>query len=487
MSEYLTLSRAARLVGVTRGALQQQIRNGELTTFEGKILVTELLRLYPQTKMEDTTMLDRVEKIKAEATHTRGREHETIILPTPEILTTRLTVLSQELSKTKTHLDRYVKLVDTLMQELVDIQGDMIHLPTKVRALHEWLVNELQNRPLHITPEGELFAKDAFLRVITAHVKLLPSEHDFWVEGNDSLLEAALRAGIILNYGCSSGQCGKCKARIVSGEVHKIRHHDYIMNHTEKDMGYRLLCSYTAVTDLVIEAGEAHQVEEVSLQQIEAKIHKLEYITNDLLILEVKTPRAQTLRFFAGQKATLTLTHGPSADYFMASCPCDGRYLQFHIHKSPNDFFSEKLFNTLQIGQNICLEGPKGHFVLNGALLPTLFIAYNHGFAPIKSLIEHALALDRIPSFHLYWLSEEEPYLDNRCRSWMDALDNFYYTPLKTDKEHLEYALKRMLEDHPDLSGFEVYLAGVESFVHLAKAIFSKYHLPESQLHVGIL
>ena len=195
MSEYLTLSRAARLVGVTRGVLQQHIRNGELTTFEGKVSVAELLRLYPQTKMEDTSMLDRVEKIKSETTHVRGREYETIILPAPEVLTTRLTVLSQELSKTKIHLDRYVKLVDTLMQELVDIQSDMTHLPARVHTLHEWLVNELQNRPFHITPEGELLARDAFLRVITAHVRLLPSEHDFWVEGNDSILEAALRAG----------------------------------------------------------------------------------------------------------------------------------------------------------------------------------------------------------------------------------------------------------------------------------------------------
>ncbi|MCK7580126.1 MAG: 2Fe-2S iron-sulfur cluster-binding protein [Chromatiales bacterium] len=46
------------------------------------------------------------------------------------------------------------------------------------------------------------------MRVMVAHVHLLPSRHEFFVEGSDTLLEAALRAGLALNYGCSNGNCG---------------------------------------------------------------------------------------------------------------------------------------------------------------------------------------------------------------------------------------------------------------------------------------
>jgi len=84
-----------------------------------------------------------------------------------------------------------------------------------------------------------------------------PSGHEFFVEGGDSLLEAALRAGLALDYGCSIGNCGQCRARIVSGQVQKIRHADYALTAAEKTAGVVLMCSNTAVTDLVIEAHEA--------------------------------------------------------------------------------------------------------------------------------------------------------------------------------------------------------------------------------------
>ena len=63
MPRLLTLSRAARLVGVKRGALQTKIRQGELRTFEGELLLSDLLHAYPQTQIEDTTMIERVEQI----------------------------------------------------------------------------------------------------------------------------------------------------------------------------------------------------------------------------------------------------------------------------------------------------------------------------------------------------------------------------------------------------------------------------------------
>ena len=69
-----------------------------------------------------------------------------------------------------------------------------------------------------------------------------------------------------------------------------------------------------------------------------------------------------------------------------------------------------------------------GDFVLNvESGHPLVFIAFDTGFAAIKSLVEHAMALDSAPSIHLYRVSTiaGEPCLDNLCRSWADALDGF--------------------------------------------------------------
>jgi len=62
-----------------------------------------------------------------------------------------------------------------------------------------------------------------------------PSHREFYVEGSDTLLDAALRAGLALNYGCSNGNCGLCKARVVSGQAKKVRNHDYVLSEADKN------------------------------------------------------------------------------------------------------------------------------------------------------------------------------------------------------------------------------------------------------------
>jgi len=63
---------------------------------------------------------------------------------------------------------------------------------------------------------------DDMLRLMSAHVVVRPSSHEF-VDGADTILDVALRSGLALNYGCSNGNCGLCKARVVSGQVQKVR------------------------------------------------------------------------------------------------------------------------------------------------------------------------------------------------------------------------------------------------------------------------
>lgn len=503
MPQLLTLSRAARLVGVTRCALQKKIQSSELSTFEGHVAVTELLRVYPATQMQDTTMLERMAQIKAEATYKQQRENETV-LPSPEVLAARLTKLSKELISAKSELKKYSQLVETLTQKLSDTdKTDEANLRSSLHALHDWLKTEIASGPKITEPAAQLLAKDTLLRIMAAHVKVIPSGHEFFVEGNDSILEAALQAGLALNYGCCGGSCGLCKVRVVSGELQKIYHHDYVLSESEKNLGYALMCSHTAVTDITIEAAEAHSVAEIPLQEIEAKVKKLERLADNLLILHLQTPRTQTLRFFAGQSATLTLGgDAQSADYFIASCPCDERSLEFHLHT--DDLSTQSLFNRLKTGQTINIEGPKGDFVLQEDSTRTaLFIAYAHGFAPIKSLIEHAMALDTVPSYHLYWIApanavegegrgegeESGHYQSNLCRAWADALDNFQYTPLTASDEEtqLKQALTKIVTDSPALNDFEVYLSGPQSFVTVAQTLLHQHNFPESQCHTATL
>ena len=278
-----------------------------------------------------------------------------------------------------------------------------------------------------------LAVRDSILRVMAAHVHVLPSGHDFFLDGQDTLLEAALRAGVPLSYGCSGGNCGLCKARVVSGQIKKMRHHDYVIPEAEKNQGYILLCSNTAVSDVEIEAPVAGGVQDIPFQQIDARVKSIDLLAPDMVLLHLQTPRTRRLRFLAGQYVTLQVGKSLSAELPIASCPCDDRNLLFHVRRMPGNLFSDYVFNRLKSNDVVDVEGPQGEFILQEkSPRPLYFIAFDTGFAPIKSLIEHAMSLDAAEAMHLYWIgsSESSIYLPNIARAWADALDNFHYTKL---------------------------------------------------------
>lgn len=294
-------------------------------------------------------------------------------------------------------------------------------------------------------------------------VTVQPSGHEFLVEGNDSLLEAALRAGIPLNYSCSNGNCGDCKARLLSGQISKLHPHDYVLKDTEKAGGTFLLCSYAPASDVVIEAAVAG-ADDIPLQDITAKVKTVETLSAEIAALHLTLPRSQRLRFLAGQHVTLA-ADGAEGEYYIASCPCEDRHVEVHVRRGQNAF-SHKVFETLGKEAPVRLTGPHGHFVMKlDSSRPVLFIAWEHGFAPIKSLVQHAMSLEIAEAMTLYWVADGVGhYQDNLCRAWTDALDDFVYQPLAVSPDPATVA-ESILAQHPDLARADIYAAGPAAFL----------------------
>lgn len=476
MSRTLTLSRAARLVGVRRGALQSKIRNGELAAFEGMVSEEDLLRAYPEARLEDNAVLERLEAIKEAAFARRVRER---VLPSAEVLMARLAELGREQAAAQAELGR--------MREILAELRARLRKPGEAARLADWLEARLAAAA---AGAPRLLAHESLLRIMSAHVQVNPSGHEFFVDGNDSLLEAALRAGLSLDYGCSIGSCGKCKARVVSGQVHRLRHSDCAFSAAEKAAGVVLMCCHTAATDLVIEAREAHGADDMPLQTIDARIKAISPMGEDMRLLHLQTPRSNRLRFLAGQSVRLAIGEDAAASFPVASCPCDERNLHFHVRRRAGDAFAERVFAGLKDVDAVRVEGPRGEFVLDEASTrPLVFIAFDTGFAPVKSLIEHAMALDTAETLHLVWgaAGERGHYLDNLCRAWSDALDNFRYDALVgAADESLDAAvLERVLQAHPRLDEVDVYVAGPAPRVQAAEFQLLEHGLPRAQLRLS--
>lgn len=462
MPHYLPLSRVARLVGQSRSVVQRMIHDGELTTFDGMVDMQELLRVFPDVKWEEEGDYKRVEEIKAKAFARRVYERA---LPDKEVLAERLFEMGKEFAAAKSlllHYDAVFRFLPDKLADLAETGGEATR--QAIVDFKQWLKRELDAAPQDAERAEALLAQESVMRIMSATVTVQPSGYEFIVEGNDTVLEAALRAGIPLNYGCSNGNCGDCKVRLLSGQVKKVHPHDFTIKEAEKANGDFLMCSYTPVTDIVIEAS-VMGADDIRVQNIPAKVKAVEVINEQVAALHLLAPRSQRLRFLAGQYVTLS-AGGAEGDYYVASCPCEDRHIELHVRRDSRPF-ARKVFESLGREDAVRIEGPHGKFVMTlDSRRSVVFVAWGDAFAPIKSLIQHAMSLEVAESMNLYWVADElGHYQDNQCRAWADAYDNFVYQPLSRDGGP-DALVEAILVHHPSLARADIYAAGPTRFIH---------------------
>ncbi|HUX30692.1 MAG TPA: 2Fe-2S iron-sulfur cluster-binding protein [Thiobacillus sp.] len=484
MSHLLPLSRVAKLINQPRHKLQEVIRSGLLATFDGMVELDELLRMFPDVKWDDDAEFRRVQEIKDKAFAKRVYEN---VLPDKEVLAARLTELGDEYAAARTLLLHYGNVMAWLDEKIDEFDeeasAETHHALHSVRA---FLLRNLAEMPPDALLAQAAIAQERILKVMSAHVTIQPSGHEFIVEGNDTLLDAALRNGISLNYGCSNGNCGECKARLVSGEVKKVRAYDYMMKQADKDAGVILLCAYAPVNDVVIETN-VEGAHAIPVQQISAKVKSVEILNPQMAALHILTPRSQRLRYLGGQSIEVSIDGGRGR-YAIASCPCEDRNIELQIPHRPGDVLADAVFTALKAGDTVALEGPFGEFVLDeDSPRPVIFLAFGIGFAPIKSLVQHAMSLELAESIDLHWVADEAGhYQDNLCRTWADALDNFNYVP-HAQPDDLDAVLEAIVLDYPDLHRFDVYAAGTAAQLDRARAHFVRQGLPEVRWFAGAI
>jgi CDP-4-dehydro-6-deoxyglucose reductase len=455
------------------------------------VTTEDLQKLYPDLRLEESGAFERVAKIREEAFGKRIRER---VLPNQEILAQRLAAQSEELEDVRRHLAHYHQLVGALRERI----AAMMHAApaAQLAELDGFLDAGLAGVLGSEEPANPVTVMNEVMSVMTAHVTVKPSGHEFFVEGNETVLEAALRAGLTPSYGCGNGNCGLCKARVVAGQTQQVKPTDYPLSATERAQGYTLLCSHTAVSsELVVEMLEAHSPADIPEQEIVAKVKSAAPLSADIMLLHLQTSRSNRLRFLAGQNVTLSVSGSTAnfrGDYPIASCPCDDRNLLFHIHRDENDEFARRLFaGALKPDAAVSVFGPYGDFVLRqDSGNDVVFVACDTGFAPVKSLIEHAVASDVPGALRLIWAATRPDghYLENQCRAWADALETFSFATLAVHDGAFAgtAAAQRALADE-DIRLRDVYVVGPPAFVENVVTALRAAGLPAAQLTTEVI
>ena len=325
-------------------------------------------------------------------------------------------------------------------------------------------------------------------------VTLQPSGHTFEVEPGEAILAAALRQGFVLPYGCRNGACGSCKGRILEGRVDYGTYQEKALPEKEKADGKALFCQARPLSDLVLEARTIGAVKDIPIKTLPCRVQKMERLADDVIVLYLKLPANERLQFLAGQYLEFLLRDGTRRSFSMANPPHDDELIQLHVRHVPGGSFTDHVFGKMKERDILRFEGPHGTFFLReDSDKPIVFVASGTGFAPIKSVIEHALAEGVKRPMTLYWGGRrpKDLYLNDLPLKWVAEHPGFRYVPVISDAlpedawtGRTGFVHRAVMEDFPDLSRYQVYACGVPVMVDAARSDFvAQCGLPEDEFY----
>lgn len=327
-------------------------------------------------------------------------------------------------------------------------------------------------------------------------ITIQPSGHAFAAEPGETVLQAALRQGFPLPYGCRNGACGSCKGKIIQGTVDFGRHNTDTLTDVEKRAGMALFCCTLPLSELIIESREIGVIKDITVRTMPCRVYRLERAASDVMIISLKLPTNERLQFLAGQYIDILMKDGKRRSFSLANAPHDDELLQLHVRNYPGGTFSKYVFTSMKEKEILRFEGPLGTFFLRGdSDKPIIFVASGTGFAPIKSMLEHIFHSNNMHGSErqivLYWgtRTKADLYLAELAGSWQQAHDNFTFIPvlseaLPTDDWHGRSGLvhQAVLQDFDSLAGYQVYACGAPVMVEAAYKDFTQLrNLPENE------
>ena len=327
-------------------------------------------------------------------------------------------------------------------------------------------------------------------------VTLKSSGKQFIVNQEETILEAALRQGITLPYGCKNGACGSCKGKILDGRVNHGQHSQGALSAADETAGGTLFCCAHPQSDLLIDAREVQGANDIAIRKVPCRVNAINKPNADVAILHLQLPAAERFQFLAGQYIEFLLKDGQRRAYSIANSPEHEGPLEIHIRHLPGGQFTDFVFGaknpSLKEKDILRFEGPLGSFFLRQeSKKPIIFVAAGTGFAPIKAIIEHMQAKKINLPIHLYWGGRRpnDLYLNTLCEEWVATLSNFQYTPVISEALNIDqwtgrtgFVHQAVMADYPEMTDLQVYACGAPVVVNAARADFiSSCHLPEEE------
>ena len=320
------------------------------------------------------------------------------------------------------------------------------------------------------------------------NITVQPSGRTFSAQSDETLLAAGLRQGVGMPYGCKDGACGSCKCKKISGEVTHGNHQEKALSAAEEANGFVLTCCATAHSDVVLESRQVTEEGAFPIKKMPVRVLSLEKKSDDVMVVKLQLPANDVMQFHAGQYVDFLLRDGDRRSYSMANAPhtlvAGSPAIELHIRHMPGGKFTDHVFGAMKEKEIQRIEGPQGSFYLReDSNKPIVLLASGTGFAPIKAILEHMQHKGITRPTRLYWGGRRpgDLYLHDWVQAQLAAMPHVTYIPVVSDalpqdawKGRTGFVHQAVLQDTPDMSGFEIYACGAPIVVDSARADYTK-------------
>jgi phenol hydroxylase P5 protein len=255
------------------------------------------------------------------------------------------------------------------------------------------------------------------------------------IEEGQTILDAALRAGIYLPHACCHGLCATCKVQVTDGEIDHGEASSFALMDFEREEQKCLACCATVQSDVTIEAEieEDPDAENLPVRDFPGTVSRIERLTPTIKGVWLKLDAPEGMHFQAGQYVNLELPNGIGSRAFsVANAPQEGGEIELNIRIVPGGRGTGYVHEQLKVGDRLTISGPYGRFfVKKSADVPVIFMAGGSGLSSPRSMILDLLAEGFAKPITLIYgqRNREELYYHDEFLALERSHPNFQYVP----------------------------------------------------------
>lgn len=315
------------------------------------------------------------------------------------------------------------------------------------------------------------------------------------VQGGDSLLAVLGSNKLFIPSACGGrGSCGLCKLKIQSGGGPVLPTEEPHLSASEAKDNVRLCCQVKVREDMAVEIPE----ELFSIREFEGTVEQLEDLTYDIKLVRIRLDDPEDIDLVPGQYIQLECPpYKMSAEpvyraYSIATDPQDKRHIDLLVRLVPDGICTTWVFEHLQEGDKVRLNGPYGDFKIHEGDCEMIFIAGGSGLAPFRSMLTHMKQTQnpRRTRFFFGARALRDLFYVEEMRQFEKDLPDFKFIPALSDPApdddwdgETGLITEVVGRYYDDCSGKQGYLCGSPGMCDACVKVLSERGLPDDQVY----